>query len=227
MGGGGPSFQPVSSARDVQAENTLFGTAERGAEFLGRGVFDPIQEPLRQLGQALGGQIPASALPIANVMREESLLGQSQALEDITAQLAGAGGGRGQFGGNRLLAQTISDFARGRAQIPGRVISDVIRNFLPLAQQQVGQQAGIQQGALGASGQFNPLAAGRQAQAIQRIQAGQPPEQKSGAGIGTALGVGLPLALSAFGGPAGLAAAPAVSGGLSFGGRGPTGSFFS
>lgn len=191
MGGGSPDFQQVNTGRDTQAEDTLFGTAQRGADFLGQGVFDQFQEPLRQLAEALGGQIPASALPIANVLREESLLNQSTALRDIDARLATTGGNRAQTGGLSVLGQTISDFARDRSQIPARVIQDVIRNFLPIAQQQSQQQAGINQAGLTASGQFNPVSQGRQAQAINRTIAGQPPEQKSGSGLGQAVGLGL------------------------------------
>ena len=233
-GGGGPDFQPVERGRDVRAENTLFGTAQRGADFLGQGVFDQFQEPLRQLAQALGGQIPASSLPIANVLREESLLNQSTALRDIDARLSTTGGNRAQTGGLSILGQTISDFARDRSQIPARVIQDVIRNFLPIAQQQSQQQAGINQAGLSASGQFNPVSQGRQSQAINRTIAGQPPEQKSGGGIGQLLGTGLGALV---GGPAGAA----IGGGLggSFGGgssgggiqlaprTGATGGFFS
>lgn len=199
-GGGGPGFQPVSKTRDVEAEDTLFGTAQRGAEFLGEGVFDQFQEPLRQLSQALGGQIPASALPIANTLRQESLLNQSTALRDIDARLAGISGNRAQTGGLSILGQTISDFARDRSQIPARVIQDVIRNFLPIAQQQSQTQAGIQQGGLAASAGFNPISGGRAAQQQNLAAAGQPPEQKSGSGLGAALGLGLPLLIGSFGG---------------------------
>ena len=220
MGGdSGPDFQRVNRERDVVGENTLFGTAQRGAEFLGQGVFDQFQEPLRQLSQALGGQIPASALPIANTLRQESLLNQSTALRDIESRLSGIGGNRAQTGGLSILGQTISDFARDRSQIPARVIQDVIRNFLPLASQQVQQQGGIRQGALAASGQFNPVSQGRQAQAINRTIAGQPPEQKSGSGIGSLLGTGLGLAL---GGPVGGAIGGSL-GGSAFGGGGTGG----
>jgi len=202
MGSSGPDFQPVNRGRDTQAENTLFGTAQRGADFLGQGVFDQFQEPLRQLSQALGGQIPASALPIANTLRQESLLNQSTALKDIDARLSTVGGNRAQTGGLSIIGQTISDFARDRSQIPARVIQDVIRNFLPIASQQATQQQGINQAGLSASGQFNPISGGRAAQQQNLAAAGQPPEQKSGGGLGTALGVGLPLLATAFGGPA-------------------------
>lgn len=201
MGGGSPS-QTVERGRDVKAEDTLFGTAQRGADFLGQGVFDQFQEPLRQLQQALGGQIPASALPIANTLRQESLLNQSTALRDIESRLSTVGGNRAQTGGLSILGQTISDFARDRSQIPARVIQDVIRNFLPIAQQQSGQQQGINQAGLSASAGFNPISQGRAAQQQNQAIASQPPEQKSGSGLGTALGVGLPLLATAFTGGA-------------------------
>ena len=227
MGGGGPDTQQVSKTRDVEAENTLFGTAQRGSEFLGQGVFDQFQEPLRQLSQALGGQIPASALPIANTLRQESLVNQSTALRDIDARLAGITGNRAQTGGLSIIGQTISDFARDRSQIPARVIQDVIRNFLPIAQQQSAQQAGIQQGGLAASGQFNPVSGGRQSQAINRTLAGIPPEQKSGGGIGTALGTGLGFLI---GGPGGALLGSQLGGAagssISFGGRNSSGNLF-
>ena len=196
MGSSGPGFQKVDKNRDPLAEDTLFGTAQRGADFLGQGVFDQFQEPLRQLQQALGGQIPASALPIANTLRQESLLNQSTALRDIESRLSTVGGNRAQTGGLSILGQTISDFARDRSQIPARVIQDVIRNFLPIAQQQSGQQQGINQAGLSASAGFNPISQGRATQQQNQAIASQPPEQKSGSGIGTALGVGLPLLFS-------------------------------
>ena len=49
MGDGGTDFQEVDRGRDIKAENTLIGPAERGREFLGHGAFDQCQEPLRQL----------------------------------------------------------------------------------------------------------------------------------------------------------------------------------
>jgi len=202
MGSSGPDFVPVDRSRDTEAENTLFGTAQRGADFLGQGVFDQFQEPLRQFAQALGGQIPASALPIANTLRQESLQQQSTALRDVDARAAGLGGNRAQTGVLGIAGQVISDFARDRSQIPARVIQDVIRNFLPIAQQQAGQQQGINQAGLSASAGFNPISGGRAAQQQNLAIAGQPPEQKSGSGIGQLAGVALPLLATAFGGPA-------------------------
>jgi len=212
MGGdSGPEFQKVEKGRDVEAEATLFGTAETGRQFLGQDVFKSIQPAIDQLQQALGGQIPASSLPIANVLREESLLNQSTALRDIDARLATTGGNRAQTGGNSIIGQLISDFSRDRSQIPARVISDVIKNFLPLAQQQSLTQSGINQSALTSSQGFNPISGGRAAQQQNQAIAAQPPEQKSGAGIGTAIGVGLPLILAPFTGGASLAALPATA----------------
>jgi len=208
MGSKSPKNEPVNRGRDVQAENTLFGTAQRGADFLGQGVFDQFQEPLRQLAQALGGQIPASALPIANTLRQESLQNQSTALRDVDARAAGLGGNRAQTGVLGIAGQVISDFARDRSQIPARVISDVIQNFIGLVPQQAAQQQGINQAALSSSQGFNPVTRGRAAQQQNLAAAGQPPEQKSGSGAGQLAGVALPLLATAFGGPAaGLGAA--------------------
>jgi len=233
MGSSGPEQRKVDFRRDVQAEDTLFGTAERGREFLGQGVFDQFQKPLRQLSQALGGQIPASALPIANTLRQESLQQQSTALRDVDARSAGLGGNKAQTGVLGIAGQLISDFARDRSQIPARVISDVIRNFLPIASQQATQQQGINQSALTSSGGFNPISGGRAAQQQNQAAAAQPPEQKSGAGAGQLAGVVIPALLTAFTGGAAapllagsLANAGSAAAGINFGGRNASGSFF-
>ena len=127
----------------------------------------------------------------------KSLLNQSTALRDTEARISGVGGNRTQTGANSIIGQIISDFSRDRSQIPARIIQDVIKNFLPLAQQQSVAQAGINQSALTASQGFNPISGGRAAQQQNQAIAAQPPEQKSGSGIGQAVGVALPLILSA------------------------------
>jgi len=205
-GGGGPGKEKVDKTRDIVAEDTVFGTAERGREFLGQGIeqFDFAS----QIRAALSGVVPPSVVPLVNTLRQESLQNQSTALRDIDARTAGITGNRTQTGVQSLIGQLISDFSRDRSQIPARVIGDILRNLIPAQTNQNTQTAARSTTALQASGNFNPVSQGRQAQSINLARAGQPPEQKSGgagAGIGSAIGTAVGVLLAPATGGASLA----------------------
>ena len=193
------------------------------------GAISGFDVPLQQLTAALQGEATGVLEPLISTGIESSLGAQSTALGDIEKFLARQTGGRGQFGGSRLLAQTTSDFARQRARIPLNVFTNTIQNFLPLIAQKVQAElgkAGVAQGALSSAQAFQPTSKGKPEQALQQIQSGLPPQDKDLSGLGSILGT---LIGGAFGGPPGAAAGGTVGGGvgnLSFGGRNAQGSFF-
>lgn len=145
--------------------------------------------PLQQLIDAIQGKATGTLAPQIARGTEASLLAQSAATGDIERFAARQAGGRGQFGVDRLRAQTGSEFGRQRAGIPLNVFTNTIQNFLPLLAQRVQAELGraaTGQAALSSAQAFEPVSLGRQAQAIQRGQAGIPPESKDLSGFGTA-----------------------------------------
>ena len=154
--------------------------------------------PLQQLIDAIQGKATGVLKPLISQGIESSLLAQSAATGDIERFGARQAGGKGQFGIGRLLAQTGSEFGRQRARIPTNIFTSTIQNILPLIAQKVQAEQGraaVGQSALSSAQQFEPVSLGRQAQAVQRGQAGIPPESKDLSGFGTALALGA----SAFG----------------------------
>ena len=226
MGGtSGPSFQKVNKERDILGEETVTGTANVFKDFLNQGVNQADISPI--INAALQGETATATLPLVNSLRQENLLNQDNAIKQLNNTVAGFG--RNQFGQNQLVANILSQFGIDRSKIPARIFTDVINTLIPQQLQQNAQTSGNNQAALAGSQNFNPVSPGRQAQAINRTVAGQPPEQgKSGAGIGALLGTAASLLI-----PGGQAAAPVLVGlgnaaeGLSFGGRNASGNFFS
>ncbi|HDZ26667.1 MAG TPA: hypothetical protein ENH65_09205 [Candidatus Aminicenantes bacterium] len=198
MSSGGPDFQPVPQGRDIQGEQNILGTGGEFLKFLRGGAtgeaLGGFDLPLQQLTDALQGQATGFLRPLIARGTEESLLAQGSAIGDIERFGARQAGGRGQFGIDRLRAQTGSEFARQRAGIPLNVFTNTIQNFLPLLAQKVAAESQLAQGALQGGQQFSRVSGGRQAQAINRIQAGQPPESKDLGGVGAALSIAAILA---------------------------------
>lgn len=200
--GEGPDFVPVPQGRDVQGEQNILGTGGEFLEFLtgeGSRLGDALSNfdlPLQQLTGALQGEATGVLNPLISRGIEDSLGAQSSALGDIERFLARQTGGRAQFGGNRLLAQTTSDFARQRARVPLNVFTETIRNFLPLIGQKVQAESQIAQGALGGAQVFNRVSGGKAAQQQNLAIAGIPPETKDLSGFGQAAGTALALGVA-------------------------------
>lgn len=227
MGSGGPEFQTVPQGRDITGEQNILGTGEEFLKFLtggkrGQTALDQAASgfnlPLQQLSDALRGNATGFLKPLIASSTEDALQTGSTALRDIEGFLARQAGGRGQFGGNRLLAQTTSDLAQNRSRIPLNVFTNTIQNFLPLLAQKVQAElgrAGVAGQALTGSQNFNRASEGKQAQAINRTQAGLPPESKDLSGVGSALAIGASLA-TGNPGPAALNLAQQGPGGVNF-----------
>ncbi len=212
MSSSGPDFVDVPQGRDVQGERNIVGTGGEFLKFLtgeGSGLGDALSNfdsPLNLLQDAIGGKFTGFLKPLISRGIEDSLGAQSSAIGDITKFLARQTGGGGQFGGNRLLAQTTSDFAQQRARVPLNVGLEAIKNFLPLIAQKVQAEQGIAQSALQGAQGFNRVSGGRAAQGQNQAIAGIPPESKDLSGIGSALAIGSLLI------PGGAAIAPVVAG---------------
>ena len=201
LGGGkgeGPDITPTGPTSPTGVVNT-------GQEFLNlilqgdpgktklEGAIKGFDLPLQQLIDAIQGKATGTLAPLIARGTEASLLSQSAATGDVERFAARQAGGRGQFGVDRLLAQTGSEFGRQRAGIPLNVFTNTIQNFLPLLMQKVQAELGraaTGQAALSSAQAFEPVSLGRQAQAVQRGQVGIPPESKDLSGFGTALALG-------------------------------------
>ena len=221
MSSGGPDFQPVPQGRDIQGEQNIVGAGGEFLKFLRGGAtgeaLGGFDLPLQQLTDALQGQATGFLRPLIARGTEESLLAQGSAIGDIERFGARQAGGRGQFGIDRLLAQTGSEFGRQRAGIPLNVFTNTIQNFFLLLAQRVAAESQLAQGALQGGQQFSRVSGGRQAQAINRIQAGQPPESKDLSGIGSALSIAAILATGGAAAPVVGAAGAAGAGAAAFG----------
>ena len=215
MSSGGPDFQPVPQGRDIQGEQNITGAGGEFLKFLRGGAtgeaLGGFDLPLQQLMDALQAKPTGTLAPQIARGTEANLLAQSAATGDVERFAARQAGGRGQFGIDRLLAQTGSEFGRQRAGIPLNVFTNTIQNFLPLLAQKLAGESQLAQTALQGGQQFSRTSGGAQAQAINRTIAGIPPESKNLGGVGAALGLTL-------GGPIGGALAGLLTSGGSGGG---------
>ena len=203
MGSGGPDFVNVPQGRDLEGEQNILGTGENFLRFLTGGArgqtgldqavagFDL---PLQQLSDALRGNATGFLRPLIGQAIEDNLTAEDTATRNLESFLSRQAGGRGQFGGSRLLAQTASDFGGQRARTPLNVFTNTIQNFLPLLAQKVqaeATRAGVAGQALSGSQNFNRVSSGAQAQTLNRTIAGIPPESKDLGGAGALVGLGL------------------------------------
>ena len=217
--GGGKGEGPDITPTGPTSPEGVVGTGQEFLNFLLQGApgetkleeaVSGFDLPLQQLTDALQGKATGTLGPLISRGIEDTLLAQSTATGDIERFGARQAGGRGQFGVGRLLAQTGSEFGRQRARVPLNVFTNTIQNFLPLLMQKVQAELGratVGQAALTSAQAFEPVSLGRQAQAVQRGQAGIPPETKDLSGVGSLAGLTLG---SILGGPAGGAAGATV-----------------